>query len=298
MMDELTPAVEPLSLDEAFLDLRGTARLHGAPPAVLLARLMRRIEAEIGVTASVGLSHNKFLAKLASDLDKPRGFAPIGRAETESRLASMPVGRIWGVGAVMQARLEQSGVRTFGDLRRWDRRDLAARLGHGGERLHDLCRGIDARPVRAERAPKSISNETTFGEDTADPSLLDGHAWRMSEKVAGRAEAKGLAGRVVTLKLKSSDHRLLTRRMALSEPTRSAGRIHAAAAGLLAQVSEGGPWRLLGVGISQLGPAGDADRLGDLLDPGSAARLEAERAMGAIRSRFGEGAIVKGRSLR
>ncbi len=298
MMEALTPAVEPLSLDEAFLDLRGTARLHGAPPAVVLARLLLRIEAEVGVTASVGLSHNTFLAKLASELDKPRGLALIGRAETDALLAPMPVSRIWGVGGAMQARLERGGVRTFADLRRWDRRDLAARFGQGGERLHDLSRGIDARPVRAERAPKSISNETTFDADTADPSLLDGHAWRLSEKVAARARARGLAGRVVTLKLKRADHRLLTRREALREPTQSAGRIHAAAAALLAQAPGRGPWRLLGVGLSELGPEAGADRSGDLLDPSARARAEAERAMGAIRARFGEGAILKGRALR
>ena len=298
MMDALTPAVEPLSLDEAFLDLTGTARLHGAPPAVTLCRLLRRIEAEVGVTASVGLSHNKFLAKLASELDKPRGFALIGRAETEALLAPMPVSRIWGVGATMQARLERGGVRSFADLRRWDRRDLAARFGQGGERLHDLCRGIDARPVRAERAPKSISNETTFDADTADPSVLDGHAWRLAEKVAARAGAKDLAGRVVTLKLKRADHRLLTRRVALREPTQSAGRIHAAAAALLAQAPAEGPWRLLGVGLSELAAGTDADRSGDLLDPRAAAGIRAEGAMGAIRAQFGEGAILKGRALR
>ena len=297
MMDALTPAVEPLSLDEAFLDLRGTARLHGAAPAIVLAQLLRRIEIEVGVTASVGLSHNKFLAKLASELDKPRGFALIGRAETDGLLAPMPVSRIWGVGAVMQAKLERSGVRSFADLRRWDRRDLAARFGQGGERLHDLSRGVDARPVCADRAVKSISKETTFDADTADPSLLDGHAWRLSEKVAARARAKGLAGRVVTLKLKRADHRLLTRRAALREPTQSAERIHAAASALLAQVPERGPWRLLGIGLSELGPEVGADRSGDLLDPGARARVEAERAMDAIRARFGEGAILKGRAL-
>ena len=298
MMDALTPAVEPLSLDEAFLDLRGTERLHGGPPAVVLARLLRRIEDEVGVTASVGLSHNKFLAKLASELDKPRGFALIGRAETDAVLAPMPVSRIWGVGAAMQAKLGRAGVRTFADLRRWDRRDLAARFGHGGERLHDLSRGVDARPVRPDRAVKSVSNETTFDADTAEASVLDGHAWRLSEKVAARARAKGLAGRVVTLKLKRADHRLLTRRAALREPTQSAERIHAAASTLLAQVPEPGPWRLLGVGLSDLGPEAGADRSGDLLDPSARARVEAERAMGAIRARFGEGAILKGRALR
>lgn len=300
MMEALTPAVEPLSLDEAFLDLSGTARLHGAPPAALLARLLARVEREVGVTASVGLSHNKFLAKIASELDKPRGFAVIGRAETLDRLAPMPVSRIWGVGAVAQTRLERAGVRSFADLRRWSRRDLALRFGHGGERLHDLCRGLDARPVRAARAVKSISHETTFERDTACPSALDGHAWRLAEKVAARAREKGLAGRVVTLKLKRADHRLLTRRVALPEPTQMAERVHAAAARLLAETLAGAPgsWRLLGVGLSQLGPASEADRLGDLLDPRGAARLEAERAVAAIRARFGEGAILKGRALR
>ena len=298
MMDELTPAVEPLSLDEAFLDLSGTARLHGAPPAVTLSRLLLRIEREVGVTASVGLSHNKFLAKLASELDKPRGFAAIGRAETEAVLAPMPISRIWGVGAAMQARLERTGVRSFADLRRWDRRDLAARFGHGGERLHDLARGIDARPVRPDRAPKSISNETTFELDTSEASVLDGHAWRLSEKVAARAQTQGLAGRVVTLKLKSADHRVLTRRVALREPTRSAGRIHAATSALLAAIGAEGPWRLLGVGLSELAPGADADRSGDLLDPHAATRTRTEDAMGAIRARFGDDAILKGRALR
>ncbi|MEM1341738.1 MAG: DNA polymerase IV, partial [Pseudomonadota bacterium] len=162
MMEDLTPAIEPLSLDEAFLDLTGTARLHGKPPAVLLAGLVRRMQTELGITGSIGLSHNKFLAKLASDFDKPRGFSIIGRAETEDFLADLPVRKIWGIGAAGQAALEKAGIRTFADLRRWDAADLTARFGSMGARLHDLARGRDSRPVKRYRAAKSISNETTF----------------------------------------------------------------------------------------------------------------------------------------
>jgi DNA polymerase-4 len=298
MMEDLTPAVEPLSLDEAFLDLSGTARLHGAPPAILLARLVKRMEAELGVSGSIGLSHNKFLAKIASDLDKPRGFAVIGRVETPAFLADKPVRLIWGVGAAGQAALERHGIRTFTDLLRWDRRDLHAAFGTMGERLWHLARGEDRRRVSPNAPVKSISNETTFGEDTRDPDILDGHLWRLAEKVADRAKARGLAGRVVTLKLKRADHRLITRRVSLHEPTQIADRIYRAARGLQAQVTDPGPFRLIGVGVSDLAPAAAADLSDDLLDPGAARRAGAERAADRIRERFGADAILKGRSLR
>lgn len=298
MMEEMTPAIEPLSLDEAFLDLSGTARLHGAAPAVLLARLVRRMEAELGISGSIGLSHNKFLAKIASDLDKPRGFAVIGRAETEAFLGPRPVGLIWGVGAVGQAGLEAAGIRTFDDLRRWGVEDLTARFGSGGQRLWHLARGQDARRVAADAPIKSISNETTFFDDIADADLLDGHVWRLSEKVSDRAKARGLAGRVVTLKLKSPAFRLVTRRVSLREPTQLADTIYRTARGLYDAAGAGRPWRLIGVGLSELSAADAADRTADLLDPGAAARARAERAADAIRARFGAEAIVKGRALR
>ncbi|MBP1807180.1 DNA polymerase-4 [Rubellimicrobium aerolatum] len=298
MMDEMTDRIEPLSLDEAFLDLSGTERLHGAPPAVMLARLTRRMERELGLTGSVGLSHNKFLAKVASDLDKPRGFSVIGRAETAEFLAPRPVRLIWGIGPAGQAALERAGVRVIGDLLRWERRDLQARFGSMGERLWHLARGEDAREVRAGREAKGISNETTFSADTSDRNVLDGHLWRMAEKVSGRAKAQGLAGRVVVLKLKRADHRLLTRRVSLREPTQIADAIYRAARGLLDQVEEPGPFRLLGVGLGEIAEGARADREGDLLDPEAARRARAERAADAIRARFGEGAILKGRALR
>lgn len=297
MMDDLTPQIEPLSLDEAFLDLTGTARLHGAPPAVTLARLQKRVEIELGLTASIGLSHNKFLAKIASDIDKPRGFSVIGRAETADFLRARPVRVIWGVGTATQAALEAAGIRTIADLLRWDRRDLVARFGAMGDRLYHLARGQDTRRVARDEAVKSISSETTFDADIADRDLLEGHIWRLAEGVADRAKAKGLSGRTVTLKMKRADFTLVTRRHSLDRPTQAADRIWREAQGLLAALADPGPFRLVGVGLSDL-TAGAAPEEGDLLDPGARLRDAAERATDRIRARFGKGAIIKGRALR
>ncbi len=298
LMDELTPAVEPLSLDEAFLDMTGTETMHHAPPAVMLARLVKQMEDQLGLSGSIGLSHNKFLAKVASDLDKPRGFSVIGKAETADFLRDRPVGLIWGVGTVTQRSLEAAGIRTFSDLLRWEQADLVARFGSMGTRLWHLARGEDARAISAHQPIKSISNETTFFEDTADPDLLDGHLWRLSEKVSDRAKARGLAGRIVTLKLKRGDHRSLTRRSSLPDSTQSADRIYRTARALLDRVADQGPFRLIGVGISDLGPEQGADTAADLLDPDAGKRLAAERATDHIRAKFGKSAIVKGRSVR
>ena len=298
LMDDLTPLVEPLSLDEAFLDLTGTERLHRAPPAVLLARFLKRMEDELGLTGSVGLSHNKFLAKIASDLDKPRGFSVIGRTDTAAFLKGKPVRIIWGVGAAGQAQLEAAGIRSFDDLSRWDRKDLIRRFGQIGDRLWHLARGEDIRRVNPNEPMKSISAETTFDDDIADRELLDGHVWRLAEKVADRTKAKALAGRTVTLKLRRADFTTITRRHTLREPTQTADRLYREAARLLAQVADAGPFRLIGVGLSDIVPAHEADLTPDLLDPGAARRAGAERATDAIRARFGPDAIMKGRSLR
>jgi DNA polymerase IV len=298
MMEVLTPAIEPLSLDEAFLDLTGTARLHGEPPVVLLARLVKRMEVELGLTGSVGLSHNKFLAKIASDLDKPRGFSVIGRSETADFLKPKPIRIIWGVGSATQASLDEVGIRTIADLLRWDRRDLVARFGSMGDRLFTLARGEDSRRIMRDDKPKSISKETTFIEDTSDPDILDGHLWRLAEQVADRAKAKALAGRTVTLKLKRADFQLISRRHALNDPTQLTDRIYRAAVDLFAQSGSKGPFRLIGVGISDLTTEEQADQNGDLLDPDRARRAAAERATDAIRARFGSDAIIKGRALR
>lgn len=296
--EALTPAVEPLSLDEAFLDLTGTARLHGAAPALQLARLAREVEADLGVTLSVGLSHNKFLAKIASDLDKPRGFSVIGRAETEGFLANKPVRMLWGVGLATQMALEQAGIRTLSDLRQWDQRDLSARFGRSGERLWHLARGQDDRRVTPHELPKSLSRETTFDTDLADADLLQGHLWRLAEQVSFRAKARDLQGRTVTVKVKAADHQILTRRRMLAEPAQIADAIWRAAEPLLAELLPKVPFRLIGVGLSDLEAASGRDPAGDLLDPGAARRAAAERATDRIRERFGADAIIKGRSLR
>jgi DNA polymerase-4 len=298
MMEEMTPAIEPLSLDEAFLDLTGTARLHGKPPAVMLARLVKRMRDELGLTGSIGLSHNKFLAKVASDLEKPRGFSVIGVSDTADFLRDKPVRLTWGIGPAAQASLDKVGIRTFSDLLRWERTDLVARFGSMGERLYHLARGQDRRAVSRNAPMKSISNETTFHDDTNDPEILDGHLWRLSEKVSDRAKAKGLAGRVVTLKLKRHDHSALTRRVSLRDPAQLADTIYRIARGLFDQVGDEGPYRLLGCGISDLCSADDAEVSGDLLDPDARKRGQAARAADAIRQRFGSNAILKGRALR
>jgi len=298
LMDELTPVVEPLSLDEAFMDLTGTARLHGAPPAVMLARLIKRMKIEVGLTGSIGLSHNKFLAKVASDLDKPRGFSVIGKEETTAFLRPKSVRLIWGIGPAAQDSLASAGIRTFDDLLRWDRRELHDRFGATGERLYALARGEDGRRISTNTPVKGISKETTFYEDTSDPDILDGHIWRLAEQVSDRAKAKDMAGRVVNLKLKTGDFKQISRRQSLHHPTQLADTIYRTARGLFDQAGTKGPFRLIGVGISELGPAANADRIGDLLDPNAGKRAKAEAAADKIRKKFGKDAIIKGRALR
>lgn len=298
LMDELTPQIEPLSLDEAFLDLTGTARLHGAPPAIMLARLAKRMKEELGLSGSIGLSHNKFLAKVASDLDKPRGFSVIGRAETVNFLKPKPVRLIWGIGPATQASLDKAGIHTIGDLHRWEKDQLTERFGQTGERLFHLARGEDFRRISPNAPVKSISKETTFFEDTSDPDVLDGHLWRLSEQVSARAKAKDKAGRVVTLKLKTKAFKTITKRQSLHQPTQMADTIYRVARSLYDATGHTGPFRLIGVGISDLTAARDADREGDLLDPDAGRRANAERATDKIRAKFGDDAIKKGRSLR
>jgi DNA polymerase-4 len=298
MLLELTPLIEPLSLDEAFLDLSGTERLHRAPPATLLARLQARIERDLGLTVSVGLSHNKFLAKIASDLDKPRGFRIIGRAETQAVLAPRPVGLIWGVGQAAVTALEREGLRTFADLRARDRAWLARRFGSLGDRLWHLSRGEDDRGVHPERVLKSISHETTFAQDLSDPNALSWHLWSLSERVSARAKSRDLGGRVVTLKLKRTDHSLISRRHTLPAPSQMADRIYRSAMGMLHRDIDSAPFRLIGVGLSSLLSAEQADPGDDLLDQTGEKRATAERAADAIRAKFGHSAIILGRSIR
>jgi DNA polymerase-4 len=292
-MLELTPLVEPMSIDEAFLDLAGTERLHGASPARSLSRFAERVEREIGITVSIGLSYCKFLAKVASDLDKPRGFSLIGQGEVLAFLRDRPVGLIWGVGSVAQQRLAKDGILTIGDLQNRDEADLLRRYGAEGTRLWRLARGIDTRPVTPERETKSISAETTFERDIADAETLARVLYGLCEKVAARSRKQELAGASITLKLKTADFRLLTRSRAGLAPTQLTGRIFACARELLDKAVDGTRYRLIGVGLGDLRPAGEADR-GDLLDTGIAREKATEAAVDRLREKFGPGAIVKG----
>ena len=296
LMQELTPLVEPLSIDEAFLDLSGTERLHHGSPALSMARLVNRIEREIGITVSVGLSHNKFLAKIASDLDKPRGFSVIGRAETIDFLAGKPVSLIWGVGKAFETKLARDGITRISQLQRMEENDLMARYGSMGSRLWRLARGLDVRTVEPSQGAKSISAETTFTEDISDAAALDRALWPLCEKVARRAKAAGLSGATVVLKLKTADFRTRTRNQTLHDPTQLADVIYRTAAPLLAKEATGTRFRLLGIGIAQLAPADLADPP-DMLDPAATRRARAERAMDRLRAKFGDKSIGKGRGL-
>jgi DNA polymerase-4 len=285
MMRDLTPLVEPLSIDEAFLDLTGTEALHGGAAARSLARLALEVERRCGVTVSIGLSYNKFLAKIASDLDKPRGFAVIGRAEAQNFLADKPVGIIWGAGKALQRALAKDGITKVGDLRRYGEPDLVARYGAMGRRLYRFARGEDPRTVEPNAPAKSISAETTFDEDHT-----------LCEKVSGRLKRAGLAGQSVTLKLKTAEFRLLTRSRRLSDPTRLAEGLYQAALALLEREADGRRFRLIGVGASDL-VDGDLADPPSLLDPGRQRRLKVEEAIDQVRDRLGDSAIGKGRAL-
>ena len=293
LMLELTPQVEPLSIDEAFMDLSGTERLHNATPALSLARLARRIEAEIGITVSIGLSFNKFLAKIASDLRKPRGFAVIGREEAVAFLEPKPVGIIWGVGKAMQARLALDGIRTVGALQRLPEADLARRYGAMGLRLARLSRAEDSRTVDPRGEAKSISAETTFEDDIADPRRLAAILRSLSEKVSRRLKREGLAGRTLTLKLKTSDFKTRTRSRQLADPTRLADRIFTEGQALLGREADGTRYRLIGIGISDFEDPARADPA-DLIDRQATKRAAAEAAIDTIRGKFGNASVETG----
>lgn len=289
-MRDLTPLVEPLSIDEAFLDLTGTERLHGMSAAKVLARFAIDVERELGITVSIGLSASKFLAKIASDLDKPRGFAVIAPAEAMAFLAPKPVGFIYGVGAVSAAKLAHDGFRVIADLQRADQHDLMRRYGEEGLRLWRLARGIDDRSVVPERETKSISAETTFDRDIAEFRPLEQTLWELTEKVSRRLKAQALAGSTVTLKLKSADFKIRTRARSLGSPTQLAARIFAAGRDLLKHEVGTTRFRLIGIGVSHLEDA-VGDELADLLNRREA---QAEHAVDKLRSKFGRDAVVKG----
>ena len=289
-MQALTPLVEPLSIDEAFLDLGGTQRVHGMIPAKVLARFANEVERNIGITVSVGLSCNKFLAKIASDLDKPRGFAALDQDEARALIADKPVGFIFGVGPATQERLSQRGFRTIGDLQRADEIELMKQFSAEGRRLWRLARGIDDRRVVPDRGAKTISSETTFETDIRDFATLEKTLWRLSEKVSARLKSSELAGSTITLKLKTADFRQRTRSQSIHAPTQLAAKIFAIAREMLAKEIDGTAFRLMGTGVSALRRGSQADDT-DMLDRRAA---HAERAMDDLRRKFGSAAVIRG----
>lgn len=291
----VTPQIEPLSLDEAYLDLSGTARLHGMAPAKTMVRCVNQIERAVGITVSVGLSYNKFLAKLASDFDKPRGFFIVGRAEARKFLRDKPVGMIHGVGPVLQTRLVKDGFHTIGQLQDVDEHRLQASYGETGLWLRRVAMGEDDRSVNPDRETKSVSAETTFERNISSLPELERILWDQAERVSARAKAAGIGGRAITLKLKTSAFRTKTRTMSADNPTQLSDVIFRAGRSLLAR--EVGPsYRLLGVGLSRICPASECDPP-DFFDEGAAHRAAVERAIDKVRAKFGTAALRKGRAM-
>ncbi|WP_439620488.1 DNA polymerase IV [Hyphomonas sp.] len=296
-MDALTPLVQPVSIDEAYMDLSGTETMHHAPPAVSLARLARDIERDVGITVSIGLSSNKFLAKTASELDKPRGFAVIAPEEAEALLGPKPIDFLHGVGPKFAQKLTRDGFETVHDIQNTELKALIARYGETGMWLKQRAHGLDNRPVRNDEERKSVSSETTFRTDLSDPAALEDQLWQLCVKTADRAKSAGVVGFVVTLKLKTSNFRALTRRISLAEPTQLAQEMFRAARPLLAREANGRErFRLIGIGLANLHDH-RSDSV-DLLDPRIAKRAAAERASDAARAKFGKDAVVTGRAAR
>ncbi|MEO0467528.1 MAG: DNA polymerase IV [Pseudomonadota bacterium] len=295
--DALTPAVEVVSIDEAYLDLSGTQAVHGAPPVVMLARLALEIERDVGITVSIGLSSNKFLAKTASELDKPRGFAVISPEDAPSLLAPRPPAALHGVGPKLAAKLTREGYETVADIQNAGQKTLIRAYGETGQYLFQRAFGLDNRKVVSGGKRKSVSSETTFNTDIGHGEGLTDQLWQVCETTAARAKAAGVEGAVVTLKLKTASFKSLTRRTSLSDATQLARAMFDAAKPLLdREVGSGDVYRLIGVGLTNLSAArGDAV---DLVDPGIAKRAAAERATDLARAKFGKDAVQSARAIR
>ena len=297
-MRELTPLVEPLSIDEAFLDLTGTNKLHHAYPALTLTRFVQSIEEDIGISVSVGLSHNKFLAKVASDLEKPRGFSLIGEEETLRFLKDKPISLIWGVGKVSQSKLAKDGFHTIGQLQTADPTELAKRYGTLGLRLGKLAQGKDNRNISPDHETKSISAETTFNKDLCSPDDLFPILRRLSETTAQRAKKAELAGRTITLKLKSPQFKTITRSRSFPDPTQLADKIYREGkAMMMKELGEDRSYRLIGIGISELSDAAFADPP-DLVDQQAGKRARAEQAMDQLSEKFGSKTVELGLTMK
>lgn len=295
LMQSVTPLVEPVSIDEAYLDLSGTERLHRASPAETLARLCRRIEAEIGVTVSVGLSYHRVLAKIASGLDKPRGFSVIGHSDALERLDQLPIRELPGIGPAAERSLVRSGIATVGALRHAAARDHLA--GGAAALLREIEAGEAGRSIAPDREPKSISAETTFGSDLTSVDALAAELWPLCERVSERLKSALLAAETVQLVLRTADFRRINRQRAVKPPTQLASVLFETSLGLLKETADGQPYRLIGVGAASLVRETEADHA-DLLDDSRARKLNLERAIDQVRAKLGPTAIATGRSFK
>ena len=297
LIQDTTPLVEPVSIDEAFLDLSGTEKLHRGAPAHTLALLAKRVEQEVGLTVTIGLSHNKFLSKIGSGMDKPRGYSVIGRKETMEFLEGLSISKLWGVGKALQKKLHADGFKEIGSLRDCSEEFLVKRYGSIASRLYKFAYGKDNRRVNPQGDRKSISSETTFGNDIRSPEELIKKLWPLSEKVAARAKAANFSSRVITIKLKTSKFQTRTRRRTLSDPTQLAEVIWRTGADLILEEALGASYRLVGISISEFFPASSGDPI-NLANPDGVRLKATEQAIDDVRKRFGDDAIKKGRGLR
>ena len=291
---KLTPLMQTLSLDEAWVDLSGTERLNGGPPALQLVRVQKWIEDETGLTVSIGLAPNRFLAKVASELDKPRGFSVLGD-EAAALLSPRPVSILPGVGPVFSKTLRSDGYATVGDLAAADPRDLIRRYGEWGLRLHDLSQGRDARAVNPDHDRKGMSAETTFNDDLTTVEALEAQLWPLCEKLASKARRDGVASRVIVLKLRRTDFKIITRRLTVPDPVQTARALFAVGRDLL-KPELGRPYRLIGIGMAEVVDAIDAPVA--LFETAETRTLKTETAIDALRARFGVDAVVAARVLK
>ncbi len=288
ILADFSPLVEPVSVDEAFLDLTGTERLFGSPPEAV-RQIKERIRRETGLTASAGLAPNKFLAKVASDLEKPDGLVVVPPGGEATFLAPLPVERLWGVGRVTAKALRDLGIATVGRLQGVPRSVLVRRFGkHGGD-LHDLAFGRDNRSVEPFGVPKSVGAEETFDADVRDPARLKTTLRAHAERVAAELREGGFAAARVTLKLRLAPFETHTR-SATGEPTQDGLELYRRASVLLDSEGVTRPVRLIGLSTSRLGPAGVGQL--DLLDPAALRRERLARVVDRLTARFGKGTVV------
>jgi DNA polymerase-4 len=298
ILQRFTPIIEPLSLDEAFLDVRGSQALFGSA-AVIGRRIKAEIRQELRLVASVGVAPVKFVAKIASDLQKPDGFVVVDAARVQEFLDPLPVSRLWGVGRVAGEVFRKLGIRTIGQLRNLPADVLVDHFGQAGEHLWRLAHGVDERPVVPDHQAKSISTETTFAKDVQDPEILKAWLLELTDQVARRLRRQGLRSRTVQLKIRFADFKTITRSETLPEPSSTTQEIAGVAVRILdTRLPADHPGvRLLGVGVSGFENSGHSQGL--LFDQGERQKhKQLDTSIDQITERFGKASLRRASGLR